>query len=167
MIGIAIFASTAKCIPLIRSYTTEERYEYKYFTTDWQPAYEIVCERSAYLAPFLSYSSWYQESSTFWLEAYTKVRIEVTSDSPDAYVYLYMKDGDRAIGSKAGTFITPNSGHYYFFFTNGGKSYARISAKLTVTAKLESIPKTATAYINTTRYEVTYITIIQWLMKSA
>jgi hypothetical protein len=167
IIGIAIFASTAKCIPLIRSYTIEEKYEYKYFTTDWQPAYEVACERSTYLAPFLSYSSWYQESPTFWLAAYTKIRLDVTSDSADAYVTIYMKDGDRAIGSKTGTFIAPNSGQYYLYFINLGKSYAKVTAKATITAKLESIPKTATAYINTTRYEVTYVTIVQWLMKNA
>ena len=168
--AFTVFASTVKCIPVVRSYTEKQefKYTYDYWQTDWKTTDEVVFDDYAYLGAFsASSSSWYQDSRSFRLGKYWIVQLDVSSNSKWAGASLYQKDGDRCIGSKTGTFVSPSAGEYYIYFSNIDSSSWKVSAKVTVVAKLETVMKTGagTATFTVTKFKIENLTIVEYLMR--
>jgi len=167
------FAASVKCVPVVRSYKENEeyKYSYKYWELEWKPTYDVVFEkRGVYLGALSAYTTtWYQKFPSFYLGKHWELSVEVTSDSTLAGAFLYQADGTRMIAGMSGTFVTPASGDYYVSFSNFGSSGANVSIKIAVTAKLDAVAKTGsgTATFEVTKYEVVYITIIEWLVKKS
>lgn len=169
LVGFWFFATTVKCIPIVRSHkmTEEHKYTYKYSEMQWRSAHETVFEeRNVYLGPLSTYTtSWYRKFSSFYLGRYWELRVEVISDGTLAGGGLYLWDGDRMVAGKTGTFVTPESGQYYVYFMNFGSSGATVSLKITIVAKLETVTRenNGLASFEITRFEVVNVTIIEWL----
>jgi len=171
--GYAWFASTVKWIPVTRSYTErqEYKYTYKYWEKEWTPTREVIFEkRGVYLGPLSTYSvNWYQKFPSFYLGKHWEISVETSSDSTLAGAGLYQVDGTRMIAGVSGTFVTPASGDYYVSFSNFGSSSATVSAKISITAKLEVVTRTesGTATFEVTKYEVIYLTLNEWLTRKS
>jgi len=157
--GFLIFASTVRCMPIVKSYTVDEKYK----QSDWIPAKEVIFQDTVYLDAASTYGSgWRKESKRFWLEKHCEIVID--ADYSNTYGWATLYDFyDTSIGTK-GTYVTPTSGYYHVTFSNFGSSTGcTVSFKITVTAKLQTVEKTVTI----TKYEVAYLTIIEWLTKKS
>ena len=171
-LGVAFvgFAVGVKCIPVVKDYTVKEEYKYTYKTweNEWKSTNEVVFEKDVTLSGFKAGTSdWYYETTTFSLGKHWQIKFDVVAQGY-AGASLYVKEPERAIASRSGTFVTPQSGDYYVYFSNlFGTTPARVSVKITVTAKLEVVERTntGTATLQITRYEVTYLTIFEWLTR--
>jgi hypothetical protein len=152
--GFLVFASTVKCIPVVRSYTVDEA------RLQWKEVTEEVFSKQVYLSAFSQYlTGWAQDSSSFYMGKHWEIRVVMTSTGNLGSAYLYPQVGGRLIANKDGVFVTPESGQYYVSFSNFGSSPATVSMKITVTAKLESVT------VQVTKYEVSYVTIFESLLR--
>jgi len=158
IVAFTLFAFTVKCIPIVRSYTVDEKYQ----QTEWIPTKEIVFQDTVYLDRMNTYGSgWRKDSRRFWLEKHWEILIEAQYSNTYGWASLY-DSSDRSIGSNKGTYVTPNSGQYYVTFSNFGSSTGcTVSVKITVTAKLQVVEKTITI----TKYEVAHVTVVEWLTR--
>jgi len=163
--GFLVFASTVKCVPVVRKSTVEEKYTYE--AQDWNRVYDTVFSKDGvYLQGFNAYSSgWYQKFPSFRLGKNWEITVRITSDGVLAGGGLYVESDNRMIAAKDGVFVTPEQGQYYVQFTNLGSSSSTVSMKIIVTAKLETVTKAATLQVE--KPEVVYLTIIEWLMKKS
>jgi hypothetical protein len=155
--GFLIFASTVKCMPVVRSYTVDET------RLQWKEVNEEIFSQVVSLSAYSTYSTsgWSRTSPSFYMEKYWQIRVEGSSGTANGWLYIDI--GTRQIAStmSPGLFVTPQSGNYYVSFSNFGSSPATVSMKITVTAKLESVT------VQVTKQEVIYLTIIEWLTKKS
>ena len=159
-----VLSSTVKFIPIVITKNIEEPRQYKYKTLVWRKTNDLIVENTMSLGACEKYSTNYQkDSKTFQLERGWEITFEIKTSSIFVFVTLYEKEGTRPIASKNGIYIISTTGEYYVTYMNLESWVVVAYAKVTVTAKLETVQNTGTVTLTITKYEVIDVTLIEWL----
>ena len=159
-----VLSSTVKFIPIVITKNIEETRPYKYETLAWRKTNDLIVENTMSLGVYEKYSTNYQkDSKIFQLERGWEITFEIKTSSIFVFVTLYEKEGNRPIASKNGVYVIPTTGEYYISYMNIGNWAVVAYAKITVTAKLEAVQNTGTINLVITKYEVVYVTLVEWL----
>jgi hypothetical protein len=159
------FASTVKFIPIVVTKNIEETRQYSYETSIWTRTNVLIIENTVNLGYYdMQYGYiYYRYSKTFRLERGWEITFEIKT-SRSVLVTLYAKEGTQPIASESGVYIIPRTGEYYISYANLDPGFgAVLYFKVTVTAKLELVQNTGMITWTTTKYEVIYVTLIEWL----
>jgi len=179
---LIVVAMVVPWIPVVRSKVVQQEFSYTYPVTNQRETQHqetvLSTERISLKAHRSGRQDYYWVSKGFRLEEGWSVRVGFWTDAP-MWVSVWVSDipsnlignvyyAETGLGIRGGRFIAPESKDYYVIFINDDYSsghYASLELIAEWTdVQREEVLETKTITLDITRYNVTYVSLLDFLL---